>query len=76
MTYRMSYRTVLYVDDMEMHCSNINLSCVEHDLQEDLNLVYSWLCVNLLSLSIKKSSVVLVSSCQKLQNHDFNITKY
>ena len=40
----------LYADDMEMHCSNVNLSRAEHDLQQDLNFVYSWLCVNLLSL--------------------------
>ena len=53
-----------YADNMEMHCSNVNLSCVEHDLQKDLNLVYSWLCVNVLSLSIKKSNVMLVGSLQ------------
>jgi len=64
----------LYADDMEMHCSNANLSCVERDLQEDLNLVYYWLCVNLLSLSVKKSSVMLVGSHQKLRNHDLNVT--
>jgi len=44
----------LYTDDMEMDCHNINLSCTENNLQEDLNFVYSWLCVNLLSLSVKK----------------------
>ena len=26
----------LYADDMEMHCHNMDLSCAEHDLQEDL----------------------------------------
>ena len=26
----------LYANDMETHCSNINLSCAKHDLQEDL----------------------------------------
>ena len=25
----------LYADDMEMHCSNVHLSCTENDLQED-----------------------------------------
>ena len=56
----------LYADDMEMHCSNVNLSCAENDLQEDLNLVYSWLCINLLSLSVKKSNVMLVGLRHKL----------
>ena len=26
----------LYADDMELHCSNVDLSCVESDLQEDI----------------------------------------
>ena len=64
----------LYADDMEMHCHNMDLSCAEHDLQEDLNFVYSWLCINLLSLSIKKYNVMLIDSHQKLQNHDLNVT--
>ena len=64
----------LYADDMEMHCHNMDLSCAEHDLQEDLNFVYSWLCINLLSLSIKKSNVMLIGSRQKLQNHDLIVT--
>ena len=38
----------LYADNMEMHCHNIDLSCTEHDLQQDLNFVYSWLCIHLL----------------------------
>ena len=45
----------LYADGMAMHSSSTNLSFAEHGLQEDLNFVYSWLCVNLLSPSIKKS---------------------
>ena len=28
----------LYADDMVMHCSSVDLSCAEHDLQDDLNL--------------------------------------
>jgi len=42
----------LYADDMELHCSNVDLSCVESDLQEDIQSVNSWLCVNCLTLSI------------------------
>ena len=64
----------LYADDMEMHCSNVNLSCAEHDLQDDLNSVYSWLCINLLSLNVPKSNVMLVGSRQKLQNRDLKVT--
>ena len=31
----------LYADDMEMRCSNADLSCAEHDLQRDLHSVQS-----------------------------------
>ena len=44
--------------------SNVNISSAEHDLQEDLNLIYHWLYVNLLSLSVKKSNLILVGSRQ------------
>lgn len=37
----------LYVDDMEMHYSSTDLSCVEHDLQEDLNSVQFANCLSL-----------------------------
>ena len=61
----------LYADDMEMHCSNADLS---HDLQKDLNFVQSWLCVNHLSLSTSKSHVTLIGSRQKLQDRDFHVS--
>ena len=28
----------LYADDVVMHCSSVDLSCAEHELQDDLNL--------------------------------------
>ena len=64
----------LYADDMEMHCSNANLASAEHDLQRDIQSVNSWLCVNLLTLSIRKSNVMLIGSHQKLRNHDLCVT--
>ena len=64
----------LYADDMEMHCSNADLAGAEHDLQQDIQSVNSWLCVNLLTLSIRKSNVMLIGSRQKLRNYDLCIT--
>jgi len=55
-------------------CSNVDLSCVESDLQEDIQSVNSWLCVNRLTLSIKKLSLMLIGSCQKLKNNDLRVT--
>ena len=55
----------LYADDMEMYCSNADLSRAEHDLQRDLHSVQPWLCANRLSLNTKRSNVMLVGSRQK-----------
>jgi len=65
---------ILYADDMEMHCSNANLAGAEHDLQQDIQSVNLWLCVNLLTLSIRKSNVMLIASHQKLRNYDLCVT--
>ena len=50
----------LYADDIEMHCNDANLASTEHDLQPDIQSVNSWLCVNLLTLNIRKSNVMLI----------------
>ena len=63
----------LYADDMEMHCSDANLASTERDLQQDIQSVNSWLCVNLLTLNIRKSNVMLIGSHQELRN-DLSIT--
>ena len=64
----------LYADDMEMHRSDANLARTERDLQQDIQPVNLWLCVNLLTLNIRKSNVMLTGSCQRLRNHDLCIT--
>jgi len=64
----------LYADDMELHCSNVDLSSVESYLQGDLQSVHLWLCVNCLTFSIKKSNVMLIGSCQKLRGNDLHVT--
>ena len=64
----------LYADDMEMHCSDANLASTERDLQQDIQSVNSWLCVNLLTLNIRKSNVMLIGSRQRLRNHDLCIS--
>ena len=64
----------LYADDMEMHCSDANLASTERDLQQDIQSVNSCLCINLLTLNIRKSNVMLVGSRQRLRNHDLCIS--
>ena len=48
-----SWELNLHADDMEMHCSNVIMANAELNLQQDIQFVYLWLCVNLLTLSIK-----------------------
>jgi len=55
---------------MELHCGSVDLSCMESDLQWDLlsvncGSVNLWLFVNHLTLSIKKSNVILMSEAKK-----------
>ena len=64
----------LYADDMEMHCNDANLASTECDLQQDIQSVNLCLCVNLLTLNIRKSNIMLIGSCQKLRNHDLCIS--
>ena len=68
----------LYADDMEMHCysycSNANLASTQLDVQQDIQFVNSWLCVNLLTLNIRKSNVMLIGTCQRLRNHNLCIS--
>ena len=58
----------LYADDINMHCSDANLASTERDLQQYIQYVNSWLCVNLLTLNITKSNVMLIGSRQKLRD--------
>ena len=64
----------MYADDMEIHCSNADLSVAQYDLQNDLNSIHLWLQTNRLSLNVGKSHVMLIGSRQKLQNHELCIT--
>ena len=63
----------MYADDMEIHCSNADLSVAQHCLQSDLDSVQLWLRANLLSLNVRKSHAMLIGSRQKLQDHDLCI---
>ena len=39
-------RLNMYADDMEIHCSNADLSVARYDLQNDLNSIHLWLQTN------------------------------
>jgi hypothetical protein len=44
----------LYCDDTALHRSSSNLGTLQDEMQKDLNILYSWLCANQLSLNAKK----------------------
>ena len=56
----------LYADDMEMHCSDANSASTERDLQQDIQSVNSWLCVNLLTLTSENLIQYLLSLDEEL----------
>ena len=66
----------MYADDMEIHCSNADLSVAQYDLQNDLNSIHLLMAADQ-SIESKcggKSHVMLIGSRQKLQNHELCIT--
>ena len=73
-----SAKTVHIVDKNSRSINDIrqnhDLSSVESDLQGDLQSVHLWLCVNRFTLSINKSNVMLIGSCQKLRGNDLHVT--
>jgi len=38
------YELNFYADDVELHCSNTNLTIAEHDLQQDIQYKFVALC--------------------------------
>jgi len=58
----------MYCDDMELHYSSGDLLLAQSGLQSDLDSVDFWLRTNRLCLSVKKSSVMLIGSRQKLRD--------
>ena len=57
-----------------MHYSDANLASTERDLQQDIQSVNLCLYVNLLTLNIRKSNIMLIGSRQKLRNHNLSIS--
>jgi len=63
----------MYADDMELHCSSVDLLSAQCGLQGDLNSIEFWLRTNQSSLNVGKSHVMLIGSRQKLRDSDLHI---
>lgn len=63
----------LFADDSNFFASNNDLVSLELLLNEELGKIFIWLCVNKLSLNIKKSNFVLFHARQKLITQSFSL---
>ncbi len=64
----MNSTITMYADDTAIYYESNDMSELEVMLQEDMNLIYNWLCVNKLSLNVAKSKSMVFS----LRTHDSN----
>jgi hypothetical protein len=55
----------LYADDTAFYVADVDVTRVNQVLQDELKLVYKWLCCNKLSLHVGKTSSMIICSRQK-----------
>ena len=55
----------LYADDTAFYIGDVDVNRVNQILQDELKLVYQWLCCNKLSLHVGKTSSMIICSRQK-----------
>jgi hypothetical protein len=66
---------ILFADDAVIYYSHFNVNEIYNDMQHDLNLIYSWLYNNLLSINISKTKYMIFHSDKKtiVDNHSLHI---
>ena len=55
----------LFADDTNIYLESDNLKTLENDMNNELIILYDWLCVNRLSLNISKTNFVLFHAINK-----------
>ena len=60
----------LFADDTNLFCSHKILNELESQINDNLGLVNTWLCVNKLSLNIKKTNFIIFHPPQKKKKLD------
>ena len=63
----------LFADDSDLFYVHKSLLELETTVINELQEVFSWLCVNKLSLNIEKSNYVIFRPAQKLVNYSINL---
>ena len=66
----------MYADDTEIHYVNKDLPVVEKQMQEDICSLESWMASNKLRFNVKKSSVMLIGTHQRLREKSISVSMY
>ena len=64
----------LYANDIEMHCSDLDLQTVENCLQSDLASVATWLGSSHLCLNVDKSTCMPIGSHQRVADQALSVS--
>ena len=76
MRYRIPHKYLTFIffaDDSNLFYANKSLIALEAIINDQLLLVYDWLCANNLALNTKKSNFVIFCPPQKKLNYQINI---
>ena len=60
----------LFADDSNFFFSNKNLASLESALNTEIQKIFTWLCINKLSLNVEKSNFVIFHAKQKIIKRD------
>ena len=63
-----------FADDTNLLCSDANEKNLKKKMNEDLKLIYIWLCSNRLSLNVDKTEFIVFRPLRKNFEHRFTLT--
>ena len=63
-----------FADDTNLLCSDANEKNLKKKMNEDLKLIYIWLCSNRLSLNVDKTEFIVFRPARKNFEHRFTLT--
>ena len=67
-------KIILFADDTNLIFKSDNTINLEHIMQEYLDLLYEWLCINKLSINLQKSTAIIFNIRNSLSSIRLNIT--
>ena len=67
-------KIILFVDDTNLIFKSEHTRNLEYIMQEYIDILYEWLCINKLSINIQKSTAILFNIRNSLSSIRLNIT--